>query len=171
MSERELAKLNALPRDVCERELLKCCGSQRWAQSLSQEQPFADSAELERKADEVWWRLERNDWLEAFRSHPKIGERKASAPTTTTAKRWSEQEQAGMSEAASETVNELAELNRQYEEKFGYIFIVCATGKGADEMLALLRERLANDADVELRIAATEQAKITKLRIRKLLNL
>ncbi len=106
-----------------------------------------------------------------FRSHPKIGEKKAEAQTTATAQKWSEQEQSGITDAATtETRRELAELNHQYEDKFGFIFIVCATGKSSEELLSLLRERVSNDAEKELRIAAAEQAKITGLRLGKLLN-
>ena len=132
--------------------------------------PFANFHELSAKAEEVWWSLASEDWLEAFHSHPKIGEKKASAPTSDQAKRWSEVEQAAVSTAADETLTELANLNRQYEERFGYLFIVCATGKSSDEMLAMLRARLENPASQELRNAATEQARITQLRLKKLID-
>ena len=120
-------------------------------------------------ADRIWWSLEPQDWLEAFHSHPKIGEKKAAAATAVEAQQWSEVEQSGIRNSAQQTLDDLAKLNRAYEEKFGYIFIVCASGKSSEEMLAILRERLENNADEELCIAAAEQAKITQLRLRKLL--
>ena len=121
-------------------------------------------------ANEMWWSLDQDDWLEAFRSHPRIGEKKAAQPVATQSKEWSGQEQSGMREADQSTVNNLARLNREYEEKFGFIFIVCATGRSAADMLDILRQRLRNDIETELPIAAAEQAKITELRLKKLVN-
>ena len=137
---------------------------------MSAERSFPSPEDLIAKADRVWWSLGPGDWLEAFLSHPKIGEKKAAAAVSDESKRWSETEQAGVSGAAMETMQALADLNQKYEDKFGYIFIVCASGKSSDEMLAILRERLENDPDEELRIAAAEQAKITKLRLQKLVE-
>ena len=114
--------------------------------------------------------LDRKDWLEAFRSHPKIGEKKSADSVSTQARQWSGQEQAGVATASDETVESLATLNRAYEEKFGFIFIICATGKTSDEMLSALRERLEHDPVDELSIAAAEQSKITVLRLKKLLT-
>jgi allantoicase len=125
--------------------------------------PFQDASHLETTATQIWWSLEPADWLEAFSKHPKIGERgKVSA--------WSSEEQSGMNAAARDTAEKLAALNRVYLDQFGWIFIVCATGKSAGEMLQLLEARLANQPDDELRIAAAEQNKITLLRLRKLLS-
>lgn len=152
-------------------ELLKCCGSRQWAERLAAERPFASFDELKSKSESIWWSLTPDDWLEAFRSHPKIGERKTAQPVAAEARAWSEQEQSGVNETAHATLAELADLNRKYEERFGYIFIVCASGKTAAEMLSLLRQRLQNEPDQELRVAAAEQAKITELRISKLINL
>ena len=165
-----LSRLNSLPAVDAAAELLKCCGSTRWASLVAARRPFADAEELKRAADEVWWGLGREDWLEAFRSHPKIGERKAAAEVSAESRDWSEKEQAGAGSASSDTLAALAGANREYEERFGHIFIVCATGKSAEEMLALLRARLGNDAEDELRVAAEEQRRITHLRIEKLLN-
>jgi len=150
-----------------EAEFLKCCGSKNWAQQMVGARPYPGLNELIAKADRIWWSLDSGDWLEAFHSHPKIGEKKA-APTAVEAQRWSENEQSGIRNSAQQTLDELADLNRAYEEKFGYIFIVCASGKSSEEMLAMLHDRLKNNAAEELRIAATEQAKITQLRLRKL---
>lgn len=164
-----LSRLNSLPREEAVAELLKCCGSTRWAESVSDERPFRDERELLAAADRVWWGLEREDWLEAFRSHPKIGEKKAARETGAEASRWAADEQRGTRDAAAGVLDALGEANRAYEGRFGYIFIVCATGKGADEMLALLRERLPHDPEAELRVAAEEQRRITNLRLKKLL--
>ena len=165
-----LSRLNYLPHDEAAAELLKCCGSTRWASLVASRRPFGDGEKLKRAADEVWWGLGREDWLEAFRSHPKIGEKKSAARVSEESRRWSENEQAGAAGAADDTLAALASANREYEERFGYIFIVCATGKSAEEMLAVLRSRLGNDPEDELRVAAEEQRRITRLRIEKLLN-
>jgi len=122
-------------------------------------QPFAD---IHREADEIWWSLASEDWLEAFAAHPKIGQKSAA--------KWTAQEQSGMSQAAASTAQEMDRLNIKYENKFGFIFIVCATGKSADEMLSILQTRINNSREEEIRIAAAEQAKITHLRLDKLLK-
>ena len=165
----ELASLNSFSASRAEEEFLKCCGSRQWAQQMVAARPFKDLDELTAAADRAWWSLGTHDWIEAFHSHPKIGEKKAAAATAVEAQRWSEDEQSGLRDSAQQTLSALAELNQAYEEKFGYIFIVCASGKSSEEMLAILRNRLSSNADGELRIAAAEQAKITELRLRKLL--
>jgi len=165
-----LGRFNSLPAGEAESELLKCCGSKEWARLINAARPFATFDELSAKANQVWWSLTSQDWLEAFHSHPKIGEKKTAAPTSDQSKRWSEAEQAAVSSGAPETLQALADLNRKYEEKFGYIYIVCATGKSSEEMLRILRERLGNNPDEELRNAAAEQAKITQLRLKKLID-
>jgi OHCU decarboxylase len=165
-----LRRLNELSQDEAREELLKCCGSKEWAKALAARRPFQSSSELMEAAGGIWWGLEGKDWLEAFSSHPKIGEKKAAHPGPTKTQAWSQEEQAGTRNASRETMSELMEANRAYEAKFGYIFIVCATGKSTEEMLALLKDRLPNDPDAELRIAAGEQSKITRLRIEKLLK-
>ena len=167
---RDLAWLNSLPPVEAEKELLQCCGSTRWAQQMAATCPFKTLEALLASANTIWWSLDRNDWLEAFRSHPKIGEKKAADPVSTQASQWSGQEQAGVATASQETVDSLATLNRAYEEKFGFIFIICATGKTSAEMMSSLRERLEHDAVDELPIAAAEQSKITALRLNKLLT-
>jgi len=165
----ELASLNALSPGQAAEEFLKCCGSKNWARRLTSARPFAGLDELIAEAERAWWSLDSEDWLEAFHSHPKIGEKKAAAPTAVEAQQWSEDEQSGIRDSTQQTLDALAKLNQTYEEKFGYIFIVCASGKSSEEMLAILRDRLKNNAAEELRIAAGEQAKITELRLRKLL--
>ena len=144
---------------IDERELIACNGSSEWVRRMMAARPMANALET---AEEVWSSLDEKEWLEAFAAHPRIGERKASG--------WASQEQSGTASAASETLTALAGTNREYEEKFGFIYIVCATGKSAEEMLAIARERLANERERELRIAAGEQLKITKLRLMKLVE-
>ena len=168
--ERGLVRLNSLTQAEALKELLKCCGSTRWAKRMFDKLPFHDFQQMLTESDRIWSSLEREDWLEAFRSHPKIGEKKAAQPQQPAAQNWSQEEQSGTREAGRELLDQLAELNRDYEKKFGYIFIICATGRTSEEMLASLRERLHNDADTELRIAAEEQRRITHLRLRKLLK-
>jgi OHCU decarboxylase len=172
-----LAELNVLPRYRAEEELLKCCGSAAWARRMARRRPFASSDRLLQAASEIWWRLDPADWMEAFRAHPQIGERQSisssSAPgahTSAQAQAWSAQEQSGMSRAGVGVTMNLEEANREYLGKFGYIFIVCATGKTADEMLPILRSRLPNTPEQEIRAAAEEQNKIMRLRLERLLT-
>jgi OHCU decarboxylase len=165
-----LERLNSLPPNQAELELRKCCGSKAWATQVTAARPFSSLDELRETADRVWQALKPSDWLQAFHSHPKIGEQKAAQATAPEASAWSEQEQAGTHTAAEETKEELARGNREYEQKFGFIFIICATGKNSEEMLASLQERLKNDRQAELHNAAAEQGRITKLRLGKLIN-
>ena len=137
---------------------------------MAESRPYASLEGLIATANDIWRSLDPNDWLEAFRSHPKIGEKKSAEPVTSQARQWSGHEQSGVATASRETVNSLAKLNHAYEEKFGFIFIICATGKTSDEMLSALRERLQHDTADELPIAAAEQSKITVLRLKKLLT-
>ena len=168
--QRDLTWLNLLTDDEATNELLQCCGSKRWASSTATARPYEDLEILLATSQDIWWQLDRNDWLEAFRSHPKIGEKKAADKVSAQSRQWSGQEQSGVGEASHETTSSLAELNEAYERKFGYIFIICATGKTSDEMLTALRERLEHDPETELPIAAEEQGKITELRLKKLLT-
>jgi OHCU decarboxylase len=165
-----IEQLNSLSEDEARHELLKCCGSDNWAQRMVAERPFVDVADLLGRAERIWWSLDAEDWLAAFRSHPRIGEQKAAEKVTEQAQKWSEHEQAGTRDAASETKQALAAGNVEYHQRFGFIFIVCASGKTADEMLAVLKARLNNDSAKELRVAAEEQRKITHLRLKKLIT-
>lgn len=166
-----LQRLNTLPPGQAEAELLQCCGCAKWARQMVARRPFEDVNDLLANAESVWWALDGTDWLEAFSHHPRIGEKKAAAAQSDEARRWSEAEQAKASAATTETSVALGEANRDYEQRFGYIFIVCATGKSSEEILAILKQRMANSPENELRLAAGEQAKITQLRLRKLLDL
>ena len=157
-----LAALNTLPPGDAAAEFMRCCGSTRWARTMAAARPFASIEALAATADRVWRSLERADWLEAFAAHPRIGERATSS--------WSAEEQAGASATAAETSGALTRGNRDYEERFGYIFLVCATGKSAREMLDILTSRLRNSPDDELHVAAEEQRRITALRLRKLVT-
>lgn len=126
--------------------------------------------ELLEDVEEQWWKCNEDDWKEAFAHHPKIGDIESMKKKFASTAEWASGEQSGVQTASDKTLMALAEGNRQYEEKFGYIFIVFATGKSAEEMLQLLQERLKNDPEEEIQIAADEQNKITKLRIEKLLE-
>ena len=168
--QREIKWLNSLPADEAINQFKSCCCATRWAEQMVHRRPFATRDELVATGNEVWWSLTSDDWLEAFRAHPKIGEKKAVSVASVQSAQWSNSEQAGVRNASDETTELLAKLNREYETTFGYIFIVCATGKSAEEMLAILRERIGNEPGKELRIAAGEQAKITELRLKKLID-
>jgi hydroxyisourate hydrolase len=161
-----LAELNGLDDAAAVRELLRCCGSTRWAQEMAGARPFASMDAMTAAADTISAGLDRADWLEAFSAHPQIG----SSGSSGSSGDWSAAEQAGAASASSDVLARLSEANREYEARFGYIFIVCATGKSAEEMLRLLEGRLDNDPLIEIRIAANEQRKITRLRIAKLLE-
>lgn len=165
-----LRHLNVLQPSEAEGEFLKCCGSKNWAQQMSRCLPFRGERDLFGTAEQIWWALSPEDWLEAFRSHPKIGEQNPDTQTSATSLSWSQKEQEGVANAGADTRELLTKLNRSYEEKFGFIYIVCATGKSSEELLRILRERLANETETELRNAAAEQAEITKLRLNKLLT-
>jgi allantoicase len=162
-----LAKLNALPDTEAIAALKRCCGSTRWATLMAQHRPFEDVAALLRIGERTWWSLQTKDHLEAFSAHPRIGEQKVPASGDSA---WSKGEQQTASSASVETLAALAEANKAYESQLGFIFIVCATGRSADSMLADIRARLANSREVEVRTAAEEQAKITRLRLTKLMQ-
>jgi allantoinase len=161
--------LNQLDPDSTRAALAKCCASQRWIDRMTVERPFTmNNRLLLRDAAEFWWAMDREDWLEAFAAHPKIGDVEGLRAKFASTRTWASGEQSGVAGASEATLARLAESNREYESRFGYIFIVCATGKSADEMLAILESRLLNDPQAELRIAAAEQLKITQIRLQKL---
>jgi 2-oxo-4-hydroxy-4-carboxy-5-ureidoimidazoline decarboxylase len=157
-----LKELNALPTIDARRALETCCGSQRWSAAVVARRPFRSVDQLQAVADEEWRKLKRHDWIEAFSHHPRIGDRTATGTAAT--------EQSGAAGAPAPMRRELERLNRLYEEKFGFVFLILASGKSAEEMLDALEHRILNREDVELRNAVDEQAKITRLRIEKLLS-
>ncbi len=164
-----LERWHRLGRAEAEAELLKCCGSRVWAARVADRRFYPDPAALHEAADRAWEEVGREDWLEAFRAHPRLGDRDALRKKFATAA-WAAGEQAGAAGASEETITALAEGNRAYEERFGHIFILCATGKGAEEMLARLHERLYHSRETELIIAAEEQRRITRIRLEKWLQ-
>lgn len=165
-----LHEFNILPKEKLVEELTKCCGSSAWVNKMLPFIPADDLVELLEDAEEQWWKCSEADWKEAFAHHPKIGDIESLKKKFTSTALWASGEQSGVNAATGETIKALAEGNRLYEEKFGYIFIICATGKSAYEMLQLLQKRLQNDRTTEIQIAADEQNKITKLRIEKMLE-
>jgi OHCU decarboxylase len=154
---------NNLAEEEAAGELLAVCHSGRWAERVAAGRPYADLAALERAADAVWAGLEPEDWLEAFAAHPRIGEGGGRSPT------WSRQEQSGVGGAGQDVQEALARGNAAYEARFGHVFLIAAAGRSADEILAELRARLGNDPATELRVAAGEHRRITRLRIEKLM--
>ena len=165
-----LTELNNLPKPALTEALQKCCGSSAWVEHMAAAFPIADAETLMDEAKTQWNKLCETDWHEAFTHHPKIGGnvealREKFASTST----WAEGEQAAVKDASQEKLEALAVGNEAYERKFGYIFIVYATGKSAGEMLALLQARLPNKSENEILIAMGEQDKITRLRLEKLL--
>lgn len=165
-----LDEFNALTPERAREELTRCCGASRWADFMLKCRPFKDKAALLRDADATWDAMLPRDWLEAFEHHPRIGGKDALREKFAATKSWAQGEQAGAASADEATLDALEKGNAEYEEKFGFLFIVCATGKSAAEMLALLKSRLPNLQSAEMKIAAAEQAKITKIRLEKLLT-
>ena len=165
-----LHEFNILPKQELAEVLTRCCGSSAWVQKMLPFIPADDMVELLEDAEEQWWKCTEADWKQAFANHPKIGDLDSLKNKYADTAEWASGEQQGTNAAAGQTLKELADANREYEEKFGYIFIVCATGKSADEMLVILKNRLSNDPSAEIEIAADEQNKITKLRLEKLLQ-
>jgi 2-oxo-4-hydroxy-4-carboxy-5-ureidoimidazoline decarboxylase len=165
----QLTELNQLSSSQLKEELFRCCGSSSWVEKMASLFPFTTKEQLLQKADEVWNGLTQKDWLEAFQHHPKIGDVNSLKEKFASTAKWASGEQASVHQASQETNEKLAEGNRQYEARFGYIFIVCATGKSAEEMLEILLSRLSNEPGTEINIAAAEQAKITLIRLEKLL--
>lgn len=165
-----VAELDAMPPAQAAELLAECCGSSRWVTEMSARRPFGSQEAVFAAADEICRSLSARDWLEAFARHPRIGEQSGAIPQGERGGEWSAGEQSGVAGARDTVREELAAANRDYERRFGYIYIVCATGKTAEEMLALARERLINDPKRELGVAAEEQRKIARLRLEKMLS-
>jgi OHCU decarboxylase len=161
-----LAAWNNADADTARAAMIACCGAHRWAEGMIALRPIQSVLETSDAADRIWDTMTEEDWLEAFACHPRIGARKpahASAQSQT----WSKQEQASTASAAQKVLDDLAAGNALYEERFGFTYIVCATGKTPEEMLAILTRRLASDRASELREAAEQQRQITQIRLGK----
>ena len=162
MSRRIADYLNTLSADVADAELARCCASRAWVEGMVAARPFVSDVTVFETADQIWRSLAPDDWREAFGAHPRIGER--------TQHKWAQEEQSGTAGASRVTRSEFADGNRNYEKRFGHVFLICATGLSAETLLSELRRRLPNEPARELEIAAAEQAKITRLRLEKLVN-
>lgn len=165
-----LIQLNQLPQTERETELQKCCGSSTWVKNLSALFPVYSLEELVEQSDEIWSDCNEADAREAFSHHPKIGDLSSLKEKFAATSQWAEGEQQGVQHANAQVLEAFVENNQAYEDKFGYIFIICATGKLAEEMLSLLTLRLLNNPENELSIAMEEQNKITRLRLKKLVS-
>jgi 2-oxo-4-hydroxy-4-carboxy-5-ureidoimidazoline decarboxylase len=162
-----LAQWNAAPESEALAAMLACCAAQRWAAAMVAARPLDSVIALSEAADRIWSTMAEHDWLQAFAAHPRIGDRK---PASTQSSTWSQQEQSSVSTAHERTLAQLAEGNAAYELRFGFTYIVCATGKSADEILSILQRRLAETRGNELREAAEQQRQILQLRLGKWLT-
>lgn len=165
-----VADLDAMPEQQATTLLAECCGSSRWVSAMVARRPFGSRNAVLSAADQIWGSLSPADWVEAFSHHPRIGERKSALRQSERGSAWAAGEQSGVERAHDDVRAALAAANREYEQRFGYIYVVFATGKSAEEMLAVAHARLRNDPDVEIRMAAEEQRKIARLRLDKLLD-
>ncbi len=176
----KLTLWNRLPMAEAAKEILPCCGSTAWADRMAARRPLPDEATLLAASDETWRNLAKADWMEAFRSHPRIGESEISGSKTSESRvsqpahaqssAWPNQEQQKVAAADDAVKIELTEGNREYERRFNRIFIVCATGKSGPEILETLRRRLRNNEETELHEAAEQQRLITHIRLKKWLS-
>ena len=164
-----IEKINMLNYEEVYKAFSDCCGSENWVNKMISSRPFKSKNETIEISDHIWNSISKNDWLEAFEHHPKIGDINSLKEKYSSARKLAESEQAGVKDSSIDTLSELAEYNADYLKKFGYIFIVCATGKSADDMLLIIKERINNDPETEIKIAMKEQSKITKLRLEKIL--
>ncbi|MBS1664072.1 MAG: 2-oxo-4-hydroxy-4-carboxy-5-ureidoimidazoline decarboxylase [Bacteroidetes bacterium] len=165
-----LEALNGLDEASLGDALRNCCGSTRWVEKMRAIFPVADREFLYAEAVSAWRACSEEDWREAFGHHPRIGDLEGLKKKFAATADWASQEQAGTGGASMEVLEALAEGNEAYERRYGYIFIVCATGKTAEEMLGLLRGRIGNVPEAELLVAMGEQEKITRIRLEKLLS-
>ncbi len=163
-----LAAWNQLPEAEALAPVLACCGSHSFARAVIAHRPYADLDSLLAKADEIWWSLAERDWLEAFACHPRIGE--AASHPSRQFSAWSTEEQSQARAAAESVLDVIARKNREYEARHGFLYIVCASGRSAEELLAILDRRLGNGTEAELREAAEQQRLITRIRIGKWLT-
>jgi len=159
-----IANFNALPSEEAEEQLHSCFANRAWAARVAAGRPYRDVTEMMAAAESAWAGLTAEDWLKAFAAHPRIGEKGGHAPET------SEREQRKLAQGSDVTLTAIAAQNREYERRFGHVFLIAASGRTADEILAALRRRMGNDAATELQVAAAEQRKITRLRLEALLK-
>jgi len=164
-----LDALNRLSEADAAAAFTQCCTAQRWVERMVIDRPFESLPEMLEISDRIWEECDVDDYLEAFEGHPRIGDVESLAKKYANTKAWAGGEQKGVESADRAVLERLAKGNADYEEKFGHIFIVCATGKSAAEMLALLEARMPNDPKTEVMVAAEEQNKITRIRLKKLL--
>ena len=165
-----LLQWNALDQKAAEAAVLPCCGSHEWAAALAAARPFADEAELLTKSSDIWQALPERAWQEAFDSHPRIGEQKAQGHATAESLKSSAQEQSVALSADDAAKLALRGANNRYEERFGRIFIICASGRSTSEILAALEQRMNNDTVTEMLEAAEQQRQITALRLKRWLE-
>ena len=165
-----IAQFDAMPEAEAAFKLAACCGASAWVSGMLARRPFASRDQLFTASEEVARVLRESDWLEAFAHHPRIGERKSNAVVSTSAESWSTGEQSASAMASTVVRAALADANAKYEKRFGFIFIICASGRSADEILAALRERMDNEPGAEILVAAREQQQITRLRLEKLIR-
>lgn len=157
-----MIEFNRLPPDQAQRRLFACFALQKWARQLTAGRPYADLGALLDAAEKAWSELAPSDWTEALAGHPRIGEGGGSSPDA------SEREQSGVRKASEETLAQLAEANRAYTARFGHVFLIAAGGRGGEDILAALRERMRNDPATEARVTATEHRTIARLRLEAL---
>ena len=164
------AELNSLPRQTAFDTFHQCCAAKRWVEMMVDAMPYADVAAVLDSASRHWLAMEKTDYLEAFDGHPRIGDPDSLKEKYRNTHALASGEQSRVGEAGEQVLDQLVDYNQRYFDKFGYIFIVCATGKSAEQMLELLKSRLGNAPDRELGVAAAEQAKITAIRLGNLLT-
>ena len=167
---RILARWNQLHAATAEEEILPCCGSRAWARQMAAQRPFEDVATLLATSDRIWLALSMADWLEALQSHPRIGETRSHLESSARSQQWSAQEQIRATESPEAVKHALAKGNREYERKFGRIFIICASGQSAAQILENLKRRLKNDDATELQEAEEQQRQIVQIRVNKWLT-
>ena len=165
-----LEEFNQLEMKVAQTELRKCCGSSQWIKQVTAKRPYSSLEEIKNTSSDIWSALTVDDYKEAFLHHPKIGKVDELRKKFASTEHWSSQEHSAINNTSEKVLQQLAIGNEEYEKKFGYIFIVCATGKSAEEMLALLESRLLHSVESEIQIAQQEQNQITQLRLEKLIS-
>ena len=165
-----LDQLNQLSREDAAQQFLQCCTAERWLQAMADNRPFPSAEAMAETANDIWATMAEADFLQAFEGHPKIGDVSSLKKKYAHTKQLAAGEQASVNDADDQVIEQLAQLNQQYDQRFGFIFIVCATGKSAAEMLAILASRIDNDRETELKNAAEEQRKILQIRLTKLLS-